>query len=110
MCPAARFERMEERMMNMLTLMSESSTQLQPLIETAISHEMGLLEVSIRQAEHRLQAFERRFAMKTADFLSRYENDQIDETLEIAEWIGEFRLLERLREKIRTLRSIHFAN
>ncbi len=96
--------------MTELTLISESSAGLRSLIESALAHESGLIEIGIRQAEERLQAFERRYAMKTHDFLSRYEQDGLDETLDFAEWIGEFRLLERLREKMRTLRGIHFAN
>ena len=86
--------------MTHLTLISESPLQLQPLIQTALAHEMGMLEVSIRQSQHRLHAFELRFAMPTAEFLARYESDQFEETLDFAEWIGEFRLLERLREKM----------
>jgi hypothetical protein len=30
--------------------------------------------------------------------------------LEFAEWVGEYRLLERLREKVATLRGIEFAD
>ena len=93
-----------------LTLISESQTGLRSLIESALSRESGLIEIGIRQTEQRLQTFERRYAMKTADFLSRYEQDGLDETLDFAEWIGESRLLERLREKMQMLRGIHFAN
>jgi hypothetical protein len=31
--------------------------------------------------------------MTTKDFVRRFENDELDETLELAEWIGEYRLL-----------------
>ncbi|GAK51072.1 hypothetical protein U14_02314 [Candidatus Moduliflexus flocculans] len=93
-----------------LTLISESPTGFRALIESALAHESGFIEIGIRQTEQRIQVFERRYAMKTADFLSRYEQDGLEETLDFAEWIGEFRLLERLREKMRTLRGIHFAN
>jgi len=48
--------------------------------------------------------------MSTAEFLSRYENDELAETLEFDEWIGESRLLARLREKTETIREIQFAH
>jgi hypothetical protein len=48
--------------------------------------------------------------MSTQEFISTYENDEIEENLDFDEWIGEFRLLERLREKVETLRGIRFAN
>jgi len=38
------------------------------------------------------------------------ENDGLEETLEFAEWIGEYRLRERLLEKADILRAIRFAN
>lgn len=43
--------------------------------------------------------------MSTAEFLTRYENDEFTETLELDEWIGEYRLLTRLRDKAETIRS-----
>ena len=42
--------------------------------------------------------------------MHRYEQDELTETLEFAEWIGEYHLLERLREKADTLREIQFAD
>ena len=93
-----------------LTLISESPAGLRPIVERALAHESGVVEIGIRQTEHRLRTFERRYAMNTSEFIVRYEQDQLDETLDFAEWIGEFRLLERLREKMNTLRGIHFAN
>ena len=81
-----------------LTLISESPAGLRPIIERAFVHESGVVEIGIRQTEHRLRTFERRYAMNTSDFIVRYEQDQLDETLDFAEWIGEFSLLERLRE------------
>ena len=48
--------------------------------------------------------------MATQEFISRYENDEMEETMDFAEWIGEFRLLERLKEKAETLKDIRFAN
>jgi phage shock protein A len=93
-----------------IRLISNRKRQLKPLVEAALANELRLLEVGIRQAERRLQEFEKKYQMITQEFLSRYENDEMEETMDFAEWIGEFRLLERLREKAETLKDIRFAN
>ncbi len=62
-------------------------------------YEVRLLEVGIRRTERRLREFETAHRMTTKEFVRRFENDELDETLELAEWIGEYRLLQRLNEK-----------
>jgi phage shock protein A len=93
-----------------LLLISPRQRQLKPLVEAAIHNELRLLEAGIRRTEQRLQQFEARYGLLSAEFIRRYERDELEETLEFAEWIGEYRLLERLQEKADTLREIRFAN
>ena len=73
-------------------------------------NEMRLLETGIRRTECRLREFEKTREMTTNDFVRRFENDELDETLEFAEWIGEYRLLQRLNEKIEALRTTRFPD
>jgi hypothetical protein len=96
--------------MTELTLVSSSQRPLQSLVEGALQNELRLLEAGIRRSEQRLQEFEARYGLLTADFVQHYENDELEETLELAEWIGEFRLKERLLEKADALRAIRFAD
>lgn len=96
--------------MTELKLVSTRTYPLRPLVEGALANELRLLEVGIHRTEQRLQEFERKYRMATMEFVSRYENDELPETLEFAEWIGEYRLLLRLREKADTLQEIRFAN
>jgi hypothetical protein len=100
----------KETVMAELTLVSSSQRPLQPLVEGALHNELRLLEAGIRRSEQRLQEFEARYSLSTADFVQRYENDELEETLEFAEWIGEYCLRERLLEKADALRAIRFAN
>ena len=93
-----------------LTLISPHRRQLKPLVEAALRTELRLLEVGIRRTEQRLQEFETRYGLPSAEFIRRYERDELEETLEFAEWIGEYRLLQRLREKANTLQEIRFAD
>jgi hypothetical protein len=103
-------ERAKDTIMTELTLISSSQRPLQPLVEGALQNELRLLEAGIRRGEQRLQEFETRYGLSTAEFIQRYENDALEETLEFAEWIGEYRLRERLLEKAATLRAIKFAD
>lgn len=96
--------------MTELVLVSNRQLPLKPLIETALANEVRLLEVGIRRTERRLRALETTHGMTTREFMSRFENDELEETLELAEWIGEYRLLQRLNEKIEALRGVRFAN
>ncbi len=93
-----------------LTLISDGKYQVKPLVEAALEHELRLLETGIRQTEHHLRRFEEKYQKSTSNFIAEYEDDRFDETLDFIEWIGEYRLLERLHEKTDALRSIHFAN
>jgi hypothetical protein len=100
----------QEIIMAELTLVSPLPRPLQPLVEGALQNELRLLEAGVRRSDLRLQEFEAHYGLATADFVQRYENDELEETLEFAEWIGEYRLRERLLEKADALRAIRFAN
>ncbi len=93
-----------------LTLTSPDERPLRPLVEAAIQNELRLLQVGIRRTEERVQAFEAKYGLSSQEFLRRYKDDELPETLDYAEWVGEQRLLERLREKARTLEEIRFAD
>lgn len=93
-----------------LRLVSTRKRQLRPLVEAALANELRLMEAGIRRTEQRILDFEQKYHLVSQDFIARYENDEMEETMDFDEWIGEFRLLERLREKADTLKGIRFAN
>jgi hypothetical protein len=93
-----------------LTLTSASEHPLRSLVEAALQNELRLLLAGIQRTEQRLRAFESQYNLSSRDFLRRYENDELAETLDFAEWVGEMRLLERLKEKAETLREIRIAS
>jgi hypothetical protein len=96
--------------MNELILVSKEGHLLKPIVEAALENELRLIEAGIRQTEQHLEKFEEKYQLNTRDFVTDYENDQLEESMDFIEWIGEFRLLKRLIEKADTLRSISFAN
>ena len=96
--------------MNKLTLISDHEREIKPLVSAALNNELRLLQAGIRRTEQHLRQFEERFALSTAEFIRRFENDEMEESLDYAEWIGEYRMLERLKEKADALKGIRFAN
>ena len=93
-----------------LTLRSPRQHSLKPLVLGALQNELRLLQAGIQRSQQKLQEFEARYGFATDEFLRRYENNQMEETLELAEWIGEYRMLERLKEKAQTLQEVQFAD
>lgn len=91
-------------------LVSKGERELKPLVEAALANELRLIEAGVQQARNAIKTFEARYQMASQDFLLRYENDEIEETMDFAEWIGEIRLIERLQEKAETLREVRFEN
>ena len=96
--------------MTQLTLVSTHQRSLKPLIEAALINEQRLLQAGIQRTEQRLREFEAEHQITTETFICRYENDEFEETLGFVEWIGEYRLLKQLREKVDVLREIKFAD
>ena len=96
--------------MTKLTLISSRKQPLKPLVEAALNNELRLLETGIHRTEKNLQCYESQYGMTTEEFIKRYENNELNETLQFAEWIGEYRMLNRLQEKTKTLQEVQFAD
>jgi arginase family enzyme len=96
--------------MEQLILKSQHGYPLRELVEGALANEARLLQAGIARTETRLREFEAERQLSTAEFLRRYQDDVIAETLELAEWIGEARLLERMQQKLAVLQDIQIAS
>lgn len=74
--------------MNTLTLTSTRNGSLRPLVEGALDNEARVLEVGIRKTQWRLHEFESQYNLSTDEFLAKFRAGEIEETLELDEWIG----------------------
>ncbi|HEY3289754.1 MAG TPA: hypothetical protein VGK87_06470 [Anaerolineae bacterium] len=92
-----------------LKLLSNTQRPIRPIVENALANELRLQEAGIERTELRLRELESRYHMTTSEFIRAFEDNELGETLEFAEWVGEYRLLLRQREKADTLRGIQFA-
>ena len=96
--------------MTELTLISSATRSIKPLVEAALWNEARLLEAGMRQTQHRLQKFEQQYGTPTEEFVRKYAYNEIEETLETLEWLGEYRMAQTIQEKLTTLKEIQFAN
>ncbi len=96
--------------MTTLKVSSPNDFDIRPLLEGALENELRILETGIRRTQKNLYQFERKYKMDTQNFFSSYENDEFEETMDAAKWIGEYRMLERLNEIADTLKSLKIEN
>ena len=64
-----------------LTLHSSRQGQLKPLVEAALHNELRLLEAGLNRTRQRLQEFETRFGLPSAEFIRRYEQGALEEVV-----------------------------
>ena len=95
--------------MNELKLVSKHPGSIRALVESAIMGSLREIEQGIQRTQQRLQNFETQYQMSTEEFVRRYENDELIETFELGEWIGEYRMLKGLQEDATQLRGIEFV-
>lgn len=95
-----------------LKIICKHPDSLRRFIEEAVESELHLLSEGIKRTEEHIQEFEAKYQLSTEEFIRRFENDEIQHSLdmEFDEWIGESRMLKRLREKADRLRGIAFVN
>ncbi len=93
-----------------LTLISSGSMPLKPLVEAALRSELKMIELSLSRTQDNLQQFEQKYQMTTADFYRCLTEDELTETLDFIEWVGEYKTHLKLKEKQQTLQEIQFAD
>jgi len=91
-------------------LVSSQDYPLRSFIESAVKKELRQLEDAFRQTQAQLRVFEARYELSTDEFVSSYEANQIDETLETIEWLGEYRMAQHIQRKIDGVKGIEFAH
>jgi hypothetical protein len=77
----------------------QQSASIQPIVQNAIDSFVRSSEDGIQKTQQRLREFEWKYLMSTDDFIERYENDELDETLEFGEWIGESLMLQGMTHR-----------
>ncbi len=100
-------------MWNVYTIHIEpkQDNQLTQLVRSALQSEIARLELALDLARKRLVPFESKYHVASAKFLATMAAEDLqggDE--EYVEWAGEFKLAQRLEEKLKQLKDLQFVN
>ncbi|MCB0001940.1 MAG: hypothetical protein KDI12_16965 [Anaerolineae bacterium] len=87
----------------------DRAQQLLPLVRAAVDGEILRLELALSLARERLMPFEQRYGVSSEHFIA----DMVAEDLEggdeeYVQWAGEYRLMERLEDKLTRLQEVEY--
>lgn len=98
--------------MGVVTLHMEPTSQAKrvlPLVQAAVDGEIARLELALEQAQKRLAPFEEKYDVSSEHFIAEMAAEDLDGgDDEYVQWAGEYRLLQRLRDKLQDLREIRY--
>ncbi|GAB4498658.1 MAG: hypothetical protein OHK0052_12330 [Anaerolineales bacterium] len=92
-------------MYQQITIETLNAQRLRPVLEDAIQAQLEDVESGIQKTRAKLQQFEKKFGMTTAEFLHRFHPGDLEETLDFIEWQGETKMLKFLEERRDTLKD-----
>jgi hypothetical protein len=91
-----------------IKLRSHDAQSLRQIIEGALLERLQSLEVGIKRTEERIKDFETQYQLSTEEFLTRFNNDELNHSFDFDEWIGEAKMLEHLQQKKLVIEGVEF--
>ena len=83
--------------------------QILALVKATLDTEMVKLELALEMAEQRLRPFEEKYQATSDDFITHLVAEDLEGgDDEYVCWAGEYRLKQKLRQKLQQLREIHY--
>jgi len=90
---------------------AEKSSELLYLVRSAIESEIRRLELALKMARERLAPFEEKYGVTSEHFISEMTAEDLEGgDDEYVRWAGEYRLMQRLQEKLEQLREISYGD
>jgi hypothetical protein len=97
--------------MTRIIIESAKKQEIQPIVEAALAAEAQKLEIGLKRTRERLKEFEERYGVATAGFIERMAaEDLAGGDLEYVEWVGEYRLLQKIEADLAVLKDIEYAD
>lgn len=94
--------------LNIKTISGEVETIKKFLVD-GLDEEKKRLEYALELTQKKLRDFEKKFGMSTDMFLEKFKTGEIREDGETFEWWSEKKIVDELREKLRTITSIEIC-
>ena len=79
------------------------------LIRSAIESEIARLELALKLAMKRLAPFEEKYGVTSDYFMTEMTAEDLEgQDQEYVHWAGEYKLMQRLQEKLQKLQEINY--
>lgn len=88
-----------------VTVTTDASVPLKPLLESAIRSELHMLELGLARTSQRMHAFEQQYGMTSEEFERRFQAGEVDESLDFIEWAGEIKTYHVLKAQQHALQK-----
>lgn len=92
-------------MIQKVTVTTDASVALKPLIESALRSEARMLELGLERTRQHLRAFEAQHSMTSEEFERRFERGEVEESLDFIEWAGEIKTRRLLQAQLEALKE-----
>ena len=90
---------------------TQKAREVLPLVRSAIEGEIARLELALKLAMERLFPFEQKYGVTSAHFISEMAAEDLEGgDDEYVRWAGEYKLMQRLQEKLRQLQEINYGD
>lgn len=97
--------------MPQLIVKSENIRSTVSLISAALKTQLNVIATGIKRTRMRIKYFETTYEFSTAELLEKETLGTLDDSdLEIIEWLGEYRMLERLEAEYRELVGLEICS
>jgi hypothetical protein len=97
--------------MTILHIESTKSEAVLHLVRSAVESEILRFKMALQSAEQRLALFEQKYGVTSEHFMAHFTAEDLEGgDDEYVQWAGEYRLMERLEEKLRHLQEIEYSD
>lgn len=97
--------------MNTIYIEPRQNEQVLHLVESVVQGEVARLEIALGLAKKRLAPFEQKYHTSSDRFITTMTAEDLqggDD--EYVQWAGEYKLMQRLEEKLKQLKDLRFGN
>ena len=90
---------------------AQDANEVLYLIRSAVESEIARLELGLKMARDRLTPFEQKYGVTSEYFISKMVAEDLEGgDDEYVCWAGEYKLMQRLEEKLQQLREISYSD
>ena len=96
--------------MTELTIKSDQTSAVKSELQAALEGQRRILQDSIKRTKDNLTAVEGQYGIRTAGLLEQEADGAIADDLNLIEWLGETRMLQRLQSELELLEDIRICS